>query len=68
MQSDTHTPRLLVRLLIALAVALIAGTAFVLGASATLDATWDSRGAVILALAAFWIPQTLLFAVRSRRH
>lgn len=52
----------------ALAVALVASVAVVLGTSAALDATWDPRGAVILALAAVWIPQAMITAARYRRH
>ena len=56
------------KLLIALAVALVAGAAFVLGMAAMLGLTWDPRGSVIVAIAAVWIPQTLIYAARHGRH
>lgn len=66
--SNRRNPRVLARVSFAMAVAVVAGTAVVLGLSAALDATWDPRAAVILALAAMWLPQTLLSAARHRRH
>ncbi|MGC4855237.1 hypothetical protein ACLQ24_18040 [Micromonospora sp. DT4] len=54
--------------IVALAVALVVGVAFVLGAAATLGLTWDPRCSVIIALAAVWIPQTLIRANRYRRR
>ncbi|HEY9413738.1 MAG TPA: hypothetical protein VIQ30_03185 [Pseudonocardia sp.] len=60
--------RPLVRMSVALLAAVVAGTALVLGLSAALDVHWDPRGAVILALAAVWIPQTMISAARHRRH
>lgn len=56
------------RLAVALVAAVVAGTAVVLGLSAALDATWDPRGAIILAISAVWIPQALISAARHRRH
>ena len=53
---------------IALGIAVAVGTAVVLGVSAALDATWDPRGSVLLAIAAVWIPQALISAARHRRH
>ncbi|WP_416902739.1 hypothetical protein [Micromonospora echinospora] len=48
------------RLLVASAVALTAGATAILGLSAALDATWDPEAAVLVALAAVWLPMTLL--------
>ncbi|WFE44257.1 hypothetical protein [Verrucosispora sp. WMMD1129] len=64
----TRVSRPIARLGVALAVAVVAGVAVVLGLAAALDATWDPRGAVILALAAVWIPQALITAARHRRR
>ena len=55
-------------LFLALTLAVVSGAAVVLGLSAALDVRWDPRGAVILALAAVWIPQALITAARHRRH
>ncbi|MEK8107392.1 hypothetical protein NKG94_23735 [Micromonospora sp. M12] len=52
----------------ALAVALVAGVAFVLGMAAMLGLEWDPSGSVIVAIAAVWIPQTLISAARHRRN
>jgi len=52
----------------ALAVALVAGVAFVLGMAAMLGLEWDPRGSVIVAIAAVWIPQSLFAAARHRRN
>lgn len=60
--------RPMVRLFIALAVAVAVGTAFVLGLAAMLGIDWDPRGSVIIAIAAVWIPQTLITAARYRRR
>ena len=61
-------PRPVARVVVALVAAVVAGTAAVLGLSAALDATWDPRGSVFLAIAAVWIPQALISAARRRRH
>lgn len=61
-------PRPVVRLYVALVVAVVAGTAVILGMSAALDATWDPRASVFLAISAVWIPQALIAASRHRRH
>ena len=53
---------------LALLAAVVAGTVVVLGLSAALDVRWDPRGAVILALAAVWIPQALITAARHGRR
>ncbi|MEU8220926.1 hypothetical protein AB0C47_34860 [Micromonospora taraxaci] len=53
---------------VALAIALVAGVAFVLGMAAMLGLAWDPRGSVIVAIAAVWIPQTLIAAARHRRN
>ncbi|MDP9799367.1 hypothetical protein J2S43_007879 [Catenuloplanes nepalensis] len=45
----------------------MAGTAVVLGYAAATEAAWDPRTAVLLALAAVWLPQTLITADRHHR-
>ena len=65
---ENRRAKALPRLMVALAFALVAGVAFVLGMAAMLDLTWDPRGSVIVAVAAVWIPQTLLYANRHRRN
>ncbi|MFF5214795.1 hypothetical protein [Micromonospora sp. NPDC000442] len=55
------------RLAIWVAVATVGGTTVVLGMAASVDATWDPRGAVVLGLAGFWLPQALITANRYRR-
>ncbi|MDG4809959.1 hypothetical protein O7634_24675 [Micromonospora sp. WMMD1120] len=53
---------------VALLIAVALGVAFVLGLAAMLGLEWDPRGSVIIALAAVWIPQTLITANRYRRR
>ncbi len=52
-------PRPVARVAVALMVAVVASTA--------MDATWDPRAAILLTLAAFWLPQTFFAAARRRR-
>lgn len=55
-------------LALALAAAVVAGTAVILGVSAYLDIEWDPASAVLLALAAVWLPQALIFTHRGTRR
>lgn len=59
-----RTRRLARRLAVAIAFAVVAGTAVVLGLSAALDVDWDPGAAVLVALAAVWVPQWIVFANR----
>lgn len=54
-------------LLIAATVGIVAGITAVLALVASTDANWDTEAAVLYALAAVWIPQTLLMAVLFTR-
>ncbi|WP_328339495.1 hypothetical protein [Micromonospora sp. NBC_00421] len=55
------------RLLAVLAAALVAGTAATLGLAAAADA-WTQDGAVVLvALAAVWLPCTIVATLTTRR-
>jgi hypothetical protein len=55
-------------LAVAMGAAVVAGTAAVLGLSAYLDVEWDPSAAVLLALAAVWIPQALIVFSRGTRR
>ncbi|MFR9779057.1 hypothetical protein ACL02O_23755 [Micromonospora sp. MS34] len=61
-------PRTVVRVSVALVVAVVAGTVAVLALTAAARAWSDLGAAVLLALAAVWIPQALITAARHRRH
>lgn len=57
------TRRMVRRLLVALAAALVAGVVAVLSAAAVLDVDFDPQGAVVVALAAVFLPQFLIAGV-----
>ncbi|HEX6579228.1 MAG TPA: hypothetical protein VF082_12760 [Jiangellaceae bacterium] len=63
-----HPIRHLQAVALAVAVAVVAGTAIVLGLSAYLDVRWDPAASVLLALAAVWLPQALIFTRRGIRR
>lgn len=54
------------RIALAVAAAAVVTATFVLGAAA-MDMPFGTTAGVMLALAAVWIPQTLIFAARRRR-
>lgn len=57
------TRRAIRRLLVALAAALVAGVVAVLSAAAVLNVEFDPQGAVVVALAAVFLPQFLIAGV-----
>jgi CHASE2 domain-containing sensor protein len=56
------------RILVTVSAALVAGVATVLGLAAAADAWLDSATPVLIALAAVWIPQTIIVANRYTRR
>lgn len=63
-RTRTHSWRALA---IAFAFAVVAGSSTILGLSAALDLQWTPKSAMLLALAAVWLPQTFVIASFQRR-